>query len=201
MLGSKFKELDTTKFDAAKLEAGARLILDGLHLDTDVPNLRDTPARVARMYAEMCAGLDDDPASAIDVFFDESYDEIVLVRDIAFASLCEHHLLPFIGVAHVGYLPNEGGQVTGLSKLARAVEIAARRPGLQERMTNLIADSMVKALSPRGVVTIVEAEHACMTVRGVRKRGSATITSAVRGTIRTDPRTRSEVMALLRRHG
>src|SRR5947207_333545 len=165
------------RFDHQKLVQGARLILEGLRLDPNRPGIRDTPERIARMFAEMCAGIDADPCSVLDVLFDESYDELVLVRDIQFASLCEHHLLPFIGVAHVGYLPNADGQVTGLSKLARAVEVAARRPGLQERMTGAVADAIDKALAPRGVIVVVEAEHLCMTVRGVRKPGARTVTS------------------------
>jgi len=147
------------------------------------------------MYDEIFAGLLVDPAEVLDVVFEEGHDEIVLVRDIPFASTCEHHLIPFVGRAHVGYLPNAAGQVTGLSKLARLVDIVAKRPGLQERITATIADTLEKALSPRGVLVIIEAEHYCMTMRGVRKPGAMTITSAVRGRMRTDPRTRAESMA------
>src|SRR5436190_22145606 len=147
---------DEREFDMDKLVAGARMILEGLRIDLDDPGVRKTPARMAAMYAELCAESGVDPASVVDAFFDEPYDEFVLVRDIPFASLCEHHLLPYVGTAHVGYLPNAGGQVTGLSKLARVVEVAARRPGLQERLTSTIADALVKALSPRGVVVVIE---------------------------------------------
>ena len=174
--------------------------MEGLGLDPDAVNLAGTPARVARMYDEIFAGLLVDPAEVLDVVFEEGHDEIVLVRDIPFASTCEHHLIPFVGRAHVGYLPNAAGQVTGLSKLARLVDIVAKRPGLQERITATIADTLEKALSPRGVLVIIEAEHYCMTMRGVRKPGAMTITSAVRGRMRTDPRTRAESMALAMGH-
>lgn len=149
------------------------------------------------MLDEVCAGLLVDPIDVLDVVFEEGHDEIVLVRDIPMASLCEHHLVPFVGHAHVGYLPNTAGQVTGLSKLARLVDLAARRPGLQERLTTTIADTLEKALSPRGVIVVIEAEHHCMTMRGVRKPGATTVTSAVRGMMRNDPRTRAEALALI----
>ncbi len=190
----------TGTFDHDKITAGVRLTLEGLGLDPDAVNLAGTPARVARMYDEIFAGLLVDPAEVLDVVFEEGHDEIVLVRDIPFASTCEHHLIPFVGRAHVGYLPNAAGQVTGLSKLARLVDIVAKRPGLQERITATIADTLEKALSPRGVLVIIEAEHYCMTMRGVRKPGAMTITSAVRGRMRTDPRTRAESMALAMGH-
>ncbi|MDQ3709454.1 MAG: GTP cyclohydrolase I FolE [Actinomycetota bacterium] len=190
----------TGAFDHDKITAGVRLTLEGLGLDPDAVNLAGTPARVARMYDEIFAGLLVDPAEVLDVVFEEGHDEIVLVRDIPFASTCEHHLIPFVGRAHVGYLPNAAGQVTGLSKLARLVDIVAKRPGLQERITATIADTLEKALSPRGVLVIIEAEHYCMTMRGVRKPGAMTITSAVRGRMRTDPRTRAESMALAMGH-
>lgn len=190
----------TGTFDHDKITAGVRLTLEGLGLDPDAGNLAGTPARVARMYDEIFAGLLVDPAEVLDVVFEEGHDEIVLVRDIPFASTCEHHLIPFVGRAHVGYLPNAAGQVTGLSKLARLVDIVAKRPGLQERITATVADTLEKALSPRGVLVIIEAEHYCMTMRGVRKPGAMTITSAVRGRMRTDPRTRAESMALAMGH-
>ena len=190
----------TGTFDHDKITAGVRLTLEGLGLDPDAVNLAGTPARVARMYDEIFAGLLVDPAEVLDVVFEEGHDEIVLVRDIPFASTCEHHLIPFVGRAHVGYLPNAAGQVTGLSKLARLVDIVAKRPGLQERITATVADTLEKALSPRGVLVIIEAEHYCMTMRGVRKPGAMTITSAVRGRMRTDPRTRAESMALAMGH-
>jgi GTP cyclohydrolase I len=185
--------------DPDLLVRGARLIVQGLGLDPDAEEIAETPARVARMYQEMASCMGVDPGSVIDVQFKETYDEMVIVRDIPFASLCEHHLLPFVGRAHVGYLPNGEGHVTGLSKLARVVESAARRPGLQERMTESIANALEHRLQPRGVIVVVEAEHMCMTVRGIRKPGSTTVTSAVRGSVREDARTRAEAMALI--HG
>lgn len=183
-------------FDHAKIVEGVRMMLDGLGIDPSSPSLRDTPQRVARMFDEIFAGLLTDPSSVLDVVFEEGHDELVLIRDIPFASMCEHHLIPFVGRAHVGYLPNVSGQVTGLSKLARLVDLVARRPSLQERITTTVADTLEKALSPRGVIVIIEAEHYCMTMRGVRKPGSVTVTSAVRGTMRDDARTRAEAMAL-----
>ena len=183
-------------FDHDKITAGVRMMFDGLGIDPEHPATRDTPERVARMFDEIFAGLLVDPSDVLDVVFEEGHDELVLIRDIPFASTCEHHLSPFVGRAHVGYLPNEAGQVTGLSKLARLVDLVARRPNLQERITTTIADTLEKKLSPRGVIVIIEAEHYCMTMRGVRKPGSVTVTSAVRGLMRDDPRTRAEAMAL-----
>ena len=183
-------------FDHDKITAGIRMVFDGLGLDVEDPSIRDTPDRVARMYDEIFAGLVVDPADVLDVVFEESHDELVLIRDIPFASICEHHLVPFVGRAHVGYLPNEAGEVTGLSKLARLVDLVARRPTLQERITATVADTLEKALSPRGVIVIIEAEHYCMTMRGIRKPGAVTVTSAVRGLMRDDARTRAEAMAL-----
>jgi GTP cyclohydrolase I len=183
-------------FDHDKLQEGVRLLLEGIGLDADSQRVADTPERVARMFDEMFAGLLVDPAEVLDVVFEEGHDELVLVRDVAIASMCEHHLIPFVGRAHVGYLPNTEGQVTGLSKLARLVDVVAKRPNLQERMTNEIADLLEQALAPRGTIVIIEAEHYCMTMRGVRKPGAQTVTSAVRGTMRSDPRTRAEAMAL-----
>ena len=184
------------RFDHAKITAGVRLMFEGLGIDPDEPLTRDTPERVARMYDEIFAGLLVDPADVLDVVFEAGHDELVLIRDIPFASVCEHHLIPFVGRAHVGYLPNVAGQVTGLSKLARLVDLVARRPNLQERITTTIADTLEKALSPRGVIVIIEAEHFCMTMRGVRKPGAMTVTSAVRGLMRDDARTRAEAMSL-----
>jgi GTP cyclohydrolase IA len=183
-------------FDHDKITAGVRLVFEGLGLDPTAPAIRDTPERVARMYDEIFAGLVVDPSEVLDVVFEEGHDELVLIRDIPFASICEHHLIPFVGRAHVGYLPNTAGQVTGLSKLARLVDLVARRPNLQERITTTIADTLEKALSPRGVMVIIEAEHLCMTMRGVRKPGAMTVTSAVRGLMRDDARTRAEAMSL-----
>ena len=183
-------------FDHDKIRAGVKLLLEGIGIDPDDPRVVDTPGRVARMYDEIFAGLMVEPSTVIDKVFDAGHGELVLVRDIALASVCEHHLVPFIGRAHVGYIPNEGGQVTGLSKLARLVDVVARRPNMQERMTNHIAEAIVAALEPQGVVVVIEAEHLCMTMRGVRKPGSVTVTSAVRGIIRDNPATRAEAMAL-----
>lgn len=183
-------------FDHDKLVAGVRLLLDGLGLDLDDPRIADTPERVARMYDEIFAGLLVDPADVVDVVFEEHYDELVMVRDIPFVSVCEHHLVPFVGCAHVGYIPNTRGQVTGLSKLARLVDMVARRPNMQERLTGMIADALAAQLEPRGVVVVVEAEHLCMTMRGVRKPGAVTVTSAVRGVFRDHAATRAEAMAL-----
>ncbi|HUH06444.1 MAG TPA: GTP cyclohydrolase I FolE [Egibacteraceae bacterium] len=187
-------------FDHAKIVAGVRLLFEGLGLSPEDERIRDTPERVARMFDEVFAGLLVDPAELLDVVFEEGHDELVLIRDIPIASMCEHHLIPFVGRAHVGYLPNTQGQVTGLSKLARLVDVVARRPNLQERITTTVADIIEKALSPRGVLVIIEAEHYCMTMRGVRKPGAVTVTSAVRGMMRDDPRTRAEAMALAMGH-
>ena len=188
------------EFDHDKIREGVRLMLEGIGLDPDAASIRDTPARVARMYDEIFAGLLVEPADVLDVMFEEGHDEIVMIRDIPFSSMCEHHLVPFVGRAHVGYLPNAAGQITGLSKLARVVDLAAKRPNLQERITATIADTLEKALSPRGVIVIIEAEHFCMTMRGVRKPGAMTVTSAVRGLMRDDARTRAEAMALAMGH-
>jgi GTP cyclohydrolase IA len=185
-------------FDHAKIQHAVRLLLEAIGEDPDRPGIADTPARVAREYDEIFAGLRVDPRSVLTVVFEEDHDELVLMRDIPFHSMCEHHLVPFVGHAHVGYLPNESGQVTGLSKLARLVDVCARRPGLQERMTTMIADALEEALEPRGVIVVVEARHFCMEMRGVRKPGAETVTSTVRGIFRDDPRTRAEALGLLR---
>jgi GTP cyclohydrolase I len=184
-------------FDHDKIKAGVRLLFEGLGLDPTDAKIAGTPDRVARMYDEIFAGLLVRPADVLDVVFEEHHDEMVLVRDIPFFSICEHHLVPFVGRAHVGYLPNVSGQVTGLSKLARLVDLTAKRPGLQERVTSTVADALVEALQPRGVIVVIEAEHFCMTMRGVRKPGALTVTSAVRGTMRDDPATRAEAMGLI----
>lgn len=185
-------------FDHAKIERAVRLIFEAIGEDPDRPGIADTPARVAREYDEIFAGLLVDPADVLSVVFDEDHDEIVMMRDIAFHSMCEHHLVPFSGRAHVAYLPNVSGQVTGLSKLARLVDVCAKRPGLQERMTTMIADTLERKLEPRGVMVVVEARHLCMEMRGIRRSGAETVTSTVRGTFRDDPRTRAEALALLR---
>jgi GTP cyclohydrolase I len=183
--------------DLAVIEEAVRTILIAVGEDPDRDGLLDTPRRVAKMYREMFSGLHDDPARHLRVTFPETYDEMVLVRDITFTSMCEHHLLPFTGVAHVAYLPK--GRVTGLSKLARVVEEISRRPQVQERMTQQIADLVETELGSSGVAVVIEAEHSCMSIRGVRKPGSKTVTSALRGLFKTNPSTRAEVMSLI--HG
>jgi GTP cyclohydrolase I len=182
--------------DQPRIERALREILLAVGEDPDREGLRDTPARVARMYAELFAGLHQDPAEHLRKFFTQKYDEMVVVRDISFASLCEHHMLPFIGTAHIGYLPN--GKIVGLSKLARVVESVSRRPQVQERMTEEIADLLMGELTARGVAVIVEATHTCMTIRGVRKPASVCITSAMRGGFKDNQSTRAEVLALIR---
>jgi GTP cyclohydrolase I len=181
--------------DHARIERAVREILAAVGEDPDREGLRETPARVARMYAELFAGLHDDPRRHLKKFFTEKYDEIVLVKDISFNSVCEHHLLPFMGHAHIGYLPN--GRVLGLSKLARVVEAVARRPQVQERMTETIADLLVDELNAKGVAVVIEATHTCMTIRGIRKPGSICVTSAMRGIFRSHLSSRSEVMTLI----
>lgn len=181
--------------DMSAIEDAVRTILRAVGEDPERPGLLDTPRRVARMYKEMFAGLHRDPARHLHVTFPEQYDELVLVRDISFTSMCEHHLLPFSGVAHVAYLPR--GRVTGLSKLARVVEEVALRPQVQERMTQTIADLVERELVSSGVAVVIEAEHSCMSIRGVRKPGSLTVTSALRGTFRTNAASRAEVMSLI----
>lgn len=186
-------------FDPARIEAAVREILAGIGEDPDRDGLRDTPARVARAYAEMFAGIGADPAALLATTFDVAHDELVLVTDIEVWSCCEHHLVPFTGRAHVGYIPGRSGRVTGLSKLARLVDLFAKRPQVQERLTTQIADALVEHLEPRGVIVVLDCEHLCMTMRGVRKPGSRTVTSAVRGQLR-DPATRAEAMALIHRN-
>jgi GTP cyclohydrolase I len=184
-------------FDQAKVEAGIRLVLERIGEDLDRDGLRDTPARVARMYEEITSGLREDPTRVLDAVFDEGHDELVMIRDIPMASICEHHLIPFVGKAHVAYIPNERGRITGLSKLARLVDGLAKRPQVQERLTAQIADAMVERLEPRGALVVIEAEHLCMSMRGVRKPGAVTVTSAVRGSFRDSMSTRMEAMNLL----
>jgi GTP cyclohydrolase I len=183
--------------DHARIEKAVREILIGIGEDPDRDGLRNTPARVARMYAETCGGLHDDPTKHVTVTFDEEHDEMIMVRDIPIYSLCEHHLVPFFGSAHIAYIPNEDGRITGLSKLARLADGFARRPQVQERLTTQIAEALESALSPRGVLVVIEAEHLCMSMRGIRKPGSSTVTSAVRGLFRTDPSARAEAMRFL----
>ena len=183
--------------DQARIERAVREILLAIGEDPQRDGLRDTPARVARAYDEQFAGLRQRPEDVLTTVFDADHDEMVLVRDIELYSTCEHHLTPFFGFAHVGYIPNEKGQITGLSKLARLVDVYARRPQVQERMTSQIADAMMNVLKPRGVIVVIEAEHLCMSMRGVRKPGAKTVTSAVRGIFLDSDRTRAEAMSLL----
>ncbi|MDI5962886.1 GTP cyclohydrolase I FolE [Streptomyces sp. SL13] len=184
------------EFDAARAEKAVRELLIAVGEDPDREGLRDTPARVARSYREIFAGLHQRPEDVLTTTFDLGHDEMVLVKDIEVLSSCEHHLVPFVGVAHVGYIPSHDGKITGLSKLARLVDVYARRPQVQERLTTQVADSLMRILEPRGVIVVVECEHMCMTMRGVRKPGAKTITSAVRGQLR-DPATRAEAMSLI----
>jgi GTP cyclohydrolase I len=184
------------EFDHDRIVTAVREILIGIGEDPDRDGLRDTPERVARAYAEMFGGLRQDPEKVLATVFDLGHDELVLVKDIEVWSVCEHHLVPFTGVAHVGYIPSREGKITGLSKLARLVDIYAKRPQVQERLTTQVADAINRILEPRGVIVVIECEHLCMTMRGVRKPGSKTITSAVRGQLR-NAATRAEAMGLI----
>ncbi|MDQ7791709.1 MAG: GTP cyclohydrolase I FolE [Clostridia bacterium] len=184
--------------DLKKIEQAVMMILEAVGEDPQREGLRDTPARVARMYREVFAGLLVNPESELEVLFTENHEELVLVRDIPLYSMCEHHLLPVFGVAHVAYIP-QGGVITGLSKLARVVEGFARRPQLQERLTGQVADAIMKKLEPHGVLVVIELEHMCMTMRGVNKPGSKTITSAVRGIFEKNAKTRMEAFSLIRK--
>lgn len=183
-------------FDAAAAEQAVRALLVAIGEDPERDGLQDTPARVARAYAEMFRGLHMTADDVLATTFDLGHDEMVLVKDIELYSTCEHHLVPFHGVAHIGYIPNESGRITGLSKLARLVDVFAKRPQVQERLTTQIADSLVRILQPRGAIVVLEAEHLCMSMRGVRKPGAKTMTSAVRGSLR-EPATRAEAMSLI----
>jgi GTP cyclohydrolase IA len=185
-------------FDAKKIEEGVRLILEGIGEDPDRGGLRETPARVARMYEEIFAGVGKDASQLVTVVEGADHDELIMVRDIPLYSSCEHHLLPWVGKAHVAYIPNKAQQITGLSKIARVVDLLSRKPQVQERLTTEIADAIDTALTPRGVFVVIEAEHLCMTMRGIKKPGSRTVTSAVRGLFRTDARTRQEAMDHIR---
>jgi GTP cyclohydrolase IA len=182
--------------DAERIKKAVLEVLEAVGEDTKREGLKATPERVARMYAELLSGMKEDPREHLKSAFTENYDEIVLLRDIPFYSMCEHHLMPFIGKAHVAYLPD--GNVLGVSKLARIVDCFARRLQLQERLTAQIADSLMEGLKPQGVAVVLEASHSCMTIRGIKKPGSVMVTSAVRGTFKKDPRSRNEVMSLLR---
>jgi len=187
------------EFDQARAEAAVRELLLAVGENPDRQGLQDTPSRVARAYREMFAGLYTDPDTVLDTTFDEDHDELVLVTKIPMYSTCEHHLVAFHGMAHVGYIPGKDGRVTGLSKLARVVDLYAKRPQVQERLTAQIADAVVRKLNPRGVIVVIEAEHLCMAMRGVRKAGSITMTSAVRGQFKTDVASRSEALGLILR--
>jgi GTP cyclohydrolase IA len=186
--------------DLDKIERGIRLVLEGIGEDPDREGLRRTPARVAEMYAELTAGMREDPRTHVNPLPGDKHDELVIVKDIHFSSLCEHHLAPFMGKCHIAYIPKEG-RIVGLSKLARLVEAFARRLQVQERLTSEIADTLFDHLQPLGVMVVMEAEHTCMSVRGVRKPGATTITSAIRGGFRKDSRTRAEAMSLIRGKG
>lgn len=183
--------------DNAKIEKAITMLLEAIGEDPNREGLIDTPKRIARMYSEIFAGMEEDHKSHLEVFFQEDqHEELVLVKDIPFYSMCEHHLVPFYGNAHVGYIPRDG-KLTGLSKLARVVETAAKRPQLQERLTTMIADAIEEKLDPIGVIVLIEAEHMCMTMRGVKKPGAKTLTSVVRGVFKTDAKSRAEAMSMI----
>ncbi len=183
--------------DKKKIAEGVKMILDGIGEDSSREGLIRTPERVADMYEEIFSGLGKDPSDALGPMFDENHDEIILIKDIPFYSVCEHHLVPFIGRAHIAYAPNKSGKIVGLSKLTRVLEIVAKRPQIQERLTTIIANSIMEKIEPRGVMVIVEAEHLCMSMRGVRKPNTLTVTSAVRGLFKNNPASRSEVLSLI----
>ena len=189
-------EIVTTPFDHDRAAAAIRELLIAVGENPDRDGLKETPQRVARMYAETMSGLRTSATDVLTTTFDLGHDEMVLVKDIEVYSLCEHHLTPFFGVAHVGYIPSEEGRITGLSKLARLVDVFARRPQVQERLTTQVADSLTRILAPLGVIVVLECEHLCMSMRGVRKPGARTVTSAVRGQLR-DTATRAEAMSLI----
>jgi GTP cyclohydrolase I len=184
-------------YDYARVEKAVREILYAIGEDPDREGLRETPGRVARAYQEMFSGLWKEPEDVLTTTFEMGHDELVLVRDIELFSSCEHHLVPFHGVAHIGYIPSKGGKITGISKLARLVDVYARRPQVQERLTSQIADALMRILEPRGAIVVIEAEHLCMTMRGVRRPGARTVTSAVRGILLREPATRAEAMSLI----
>ena len=191
------EDAPATAVDQERISRAVREILIAIGEDPDRDGLLATPDRVARMYAEVTSGLQEDPSEHLKTTFDADHDELILVRDIPLYSLCEHHLIPFLGKAHVGYIPNEDGRITGLSKLARLVDGYSKRPQVQERPTSQVADALMEALAPRGVIVVVEAEHLCMSMRGVRKPGSSTVTSCVRGIFRNDFSARMEAMRIV----
>ena len=186
--------------DLPRIEAAVAEILEAIGEDVTRDGIRETPARVARMYAEVCSGMHTEPADHLIKTFDVDHDEMVMVRDIPLYSLCEHHLVPFFGVAHVAYIPRRGGMITGLSKLARLVEGYARRPQIQERLTSQVADAIQRTLDPQGTLVVIEAEHLCMSMRGVQKPGAETVTSAVHGVFRDEVSTRLEAMRFIERN-
>ena len=186
-----------TPYDAARVEAAVRELLAAIGDDPDREGLVDTPARVARMYAEVFEGLHTLPEDLVLPLFDERHDELIIVKDIPLSSFCEHHLIPWTGTAAVGYLPGKDGRITGLSKLARLVDLYAKRPSVQERVTAQVADALMERLDPRGAIVVVEAEHLCMSMRGVQKPGARTVTSAVRGSLKSSAVTRAEAMSLI----
>ncbi|MGH2573162.1 MAG: GTP cyclohydrolase I FolE [Actinomycetota bacterium] len=190
---------DRGSFDRDKVAEGIRLVLEGIGEDPSRPDILRTPERVADMYAEIFSGMSVDPVELVTVIPGAGHDEMIMVRDIPLYGVCVHHLLPFVGEAHVAYVPNRDGRITGLSKIARVVDTLSKRPQVQETLTTEIADALDAALEPRGVFVLIEAEHLCMTMRGVKKPGSVTTTSAVRGVFRTDARTRAEALELVRR--
>jgi GTP cyclohydrolase I len=192
--------VELPEVDKPRIERAVREILEAIGENPERDGLKETPARVARMYEEIFSGLREDPADYLQVLFEADHDEMVMVRDIAMYSACEHHMLPWVGKAHVAYIPGDDGRVTGLSKLARLVDGYAKRPQVQERLTSQIADALDKSLQPKGVMVVVEAEHLCMTMRGIRKPGATTVTSAVRGQFRTSVATREEAMRFNQRY-
>jgi GTP cyclohydrolase IA len=195
------RPLDDSPMDLGRIAKAVREILEAIGEDPDRDGLQNTPDRVARMYAEICSGLHDDPAEHLTVTFESSHDEMVMVRDIPLYSLCEHHLVPFIGKVHVAYIPGKDGRITGLSKVARLVDGYSRRPQVQETLTVQVADAMEQTLEPRGVMVVIEAEHLCMSMRGIQKSGSTTVTSAVRGLFRENIATREEAMRFITGRG
>lgn len=197
--GERGRPASGREFDVSKVEAGVRLILEGIGEDADRPGIQGTPRRVALMYEEICAGLHSDPRSFLHVIPAETHDEMVIVKDIPLYSICEHHLLPFFGVAHIAYIPREG-RIVGLSKLARVADLMARKPQIQERLATEIADLLDEMLRPTGVMVVIEAEHMCIEMRGIKKPGAKAVTSALRGGFLKDQRTRAEAMALILGH-
>ncbi len=185
--------------DKKMIEEGIKLVLKGIGEDIDREGLKGTPRRVAEMYEEIFSGIGKDPAGELESMFDESHDEIILIKDIPFYSVCEHHLVPFIGKAHIAYIPNKTGKIIGLSKLTRVFDIVAKRLQVQERLTSIVADTIMRKLKPRGVLVIVEAEHLCMSMRGVKKPNTLTVTSAVRGLFKENPASRAEAIALIKK--